>query len=218
MYFQSRGQAGQLLAARLMSKYRYENCAVVALSDASVLVAEQIAAELHCVLTMLLSEEIDVPGEAVSFGSVATTGQFTYNADFSSGEADGYTSEYHGYLEEQKREAFSKLNQLVGDGGTIDADLLRDRCIILVSDGLNSGSALAVAMNYLKPIRTEKLIVATPLASVTAVDLVHILADEVYILDVKPNYISTDHYYSDNLVPNREETVERISEIIMKWH
>ena len=52
MYFEDRAQAGSLLAAQLVDKYRYENCAVVALSDGGVLVGERIAAELHCMLNI----------------------------------------------------------------------------------------------------------------------------------------------------------------------
>jgi predicted phosphoribosyltransferase len=37
MYFENREQAGQQLAVELLEKYRYENCAVVALSDGAVL-------------------------------------------------------------------------------------------------------------------------------------------------------------------------------------
>ena len=133
MYFDSRGQAGLQLAEKLSEVYRYENCAVVALSDASVLVAEQIAATLHCVLTLLLTEEIEIPGESMQFGAVSQEGDFTYNSSFSSGEIFEYTSEFLGYLEDQKRQAFAKINRLVGDGGTIDRDLLRDRVVILVS-------------------------------------------------------------------------------------
>ena len=44
MYFESRAHAGQKLAAELVEKYRYENCAIVALSDGGVIVGEQIAA------------------------------------------------------------------------------------------------------------------------------------------------------------------------------
>ena len=119
MYFDSRSQAGQLLAAQLFEQYRYEDCAVVALSDGGVLVGEQIASQLHCVLTMLLTEGIDVPGESVSFGAVSQAGNFTYNSEFSSGEIDEYTSEFHGYLDDQKREAFNRINRLLGDGGGI---------------------------------------------------------------------------------------------------
>ena len=85
MYFESRAQAGQLLAQEMIERYRYENCVVVALSDGAVLVGEQIAASLHCVLTMLLIEDIEVPGEGVSFGGVSQSGGFTYNGMFSEG-------------------------------------------------------------------------------------------------------------------------------------
>lgn len=217
MYFESRGQAGVMLAGLLEEKYRYENCAVVALSDGSVLVGEQIAFRLHCVLTLLLSEEIDIPGEGLSFGAVSQTGNFTYNSSMSSGEIDGYTSEFFGYLSEQKREAFQKINRLIGDGGTIDSDLLRDHVIILVSDGLDGGASLDVALDFLKPIRYKKLVVAAPVAAIPAVDKVHIQADEVHILDVKENFFDINHYYNNNDIPSHEETIDHISKIIMKW-
>lgn len=217
MYFESRGQAGVMLAGILEGRYRYENCAVIALSDGSVLVGEQIAFRLHSVLMLLLSEEIDVPGEGLSFGAVSQNGNFTYNSSFSQGEITGYTAEFHGYLSEQKREAFQKINRLIGDGGTIEQDLLQDRNIILVSDGLDGGASLDVALDFLKPIRYKKLIIAAPVAAIPAVDKVHIQADEVHILDVKENYIGTNHYYNNNDIPDHEETIDRISQIIMKW-
>ena len=103
MYFENRSQAGQQLASQLLDKYRYEDCAVLSLSAGGVLVGEQIAAQLHCPLMMLLTEKIDVPGESTSFGAVAEGGQFTYNSAFSTGEVEAYTSEFRGYLDDKKR-------------------------------------------------------------------------------------------------------------------
>jgi putative phosphoribosyl transferase len=217
MYFESRAQAGQLLAAELVEKYRYENCAVVALSDGAVQVGEQIASALHCILTMLLIEEIPVPGEDMSFGGVSQNGGFTYNGMFSAGELEEYTGEFHGYLEEQKREAFQRLNRLLGDGGIIDSDMLRDHTVILVSDGLDNGAAIDVALDFLKPIRTNKLIVATPFATVPMVDKLHIVADELHILDVKENFMGTNHYYEQNDIPSHEETIAKINQIVLNW-
>lgn len=217
MYFESRAQAGQLLAAELVDKYRYENCAVVALSDGGVQVGEQIASELHCILTMLLIEEIPVPGESVNFGGVSQNGNFTYDSDFSAGEIEEYTGEFHGYLEEQKREAFQRMNRLLGEGGVIDTDMLRDHTVILVSDGLASASSIDVAMDFLKPVRMNRLVVATPLATVPVVDRLHIVADELHILDVKENFMGIDHYYEKNDVPSHEETVAKINQIILNW-
>ena len=217
MYFESRSEAGAKLAAELLEKYRYENCAVVALSDGAVLVGEQIAAALHCILTMLLVENIEIPGENLSFGGVSQNGNFTYNGMFSAGEIEEYAGEYHGYLEEKKREAFQKINRLLGDGGLIDHDMLRDHTVILVSDGLDSGASLEVAVDFLKPIRIARLIVVSPVASVQAVDRLHILADELHILSVKDNYLDTNHYYNRNNIPSHEDTVAKINQIVLNW-
>jgi len=217
MYFESRSEAGATLAAELFQKYRYENSAVVALSDGAVLVGEQIAAALHCILTMLLVENIEIPGENLSFGGVSQNGNFTYNGMFSAGEVEEYASEYHGYLEEKKREAFQRINRLLGDGGLINNDMLRDHTVILVSDGLDSGASLDVAVDFLKPIRIARLVVVAPVASVQAVDRLHMLADELHILSVKDNYLSTDHYYNRNDIPSHEDTIAKINQIVLNW-
>jgi len=217
MYFENREQAGLILGTELLDKYRYEDCTVVALSDGAVVVGEQIAKLLHCLLTMLLVEEIEVPGEGVSFGGVSQDGAFSYNGMFSSGEIDEYNSEYHGYFEDQKRQAFQRLNRLLGDGGLINENMLRDRNVILVADGLDTGSCLDSAVDFLKPIRIKKLIVVTPIATVQAVDKMHILADEIHILDVKTNYLGTDHYFNKNDVPSHEDTIAKINQIVLNW-
>lgn len=217
MYFEDRTQAGSLLAARLVEQYRYENCAVVALSDGGVLVGEQIAAELHCALMMIISEDVEIPGEGMSFGGVSQNGHFTYNSELSSGEIEGYTSEFFGYLNEQKREAFQRINRLLGDGGIIDLDLLRDRVVILVNDGFASDTAVGVALDFLKPVRMQRLVIAAPVATVDVVDRLHVTADELHILDVKSNYLGVDHYYDNNDLPTHEETIAHINEIILKW-
>lgn len=217
MYFESRAQAGQLLAAQVVATYRYENCAVVAVTTGGVVVGEQIASQLHCILTMLVTEGIEVPGESMSFGAVSQGGHFTYNSEFSSGEIDEYTSEFHGYLDDQKREAFSRINRLVGDGGIISPEMLHDRIVLLVSDGFVDGAILSVALDYLKPIRVQKLVAVAPVATISAVDQLHVAVDEIHILDVKENFMGIDHYFDDNTVPTREEAIEKVNEIVLNW-
>lgn len=217
MYFKSRAEAGEQLASQVYDAYRYENAAVVALSDGGVAVGEPVAARLHCVLTMLVSERIEVPGENQNFGAVSQEGSFTYASDLAASEIREYNSEFHGYFEEKKREAFHSINTLVGEGGIIDHDMLRERTIILVSDGLNDVTSLDVALDFLKPVKIERLVIAAPIASVEMVDRIHTIADELHILDVKANYLSTDHYYEENDVPTHEETVAKINQIILNW-
>jgi len=217
MYFESRVHAGQELAERLFNQYRYENCAILALSDGGVVVGEQIAAQLHCVLTMLLVENIEIPGESLVFGGISQSGNFTYNSEFSQGEIDEYTSEFHGYLEDQKRQAFQRVNRLIGDGGIVDHAMFRDRIIILVSDGFSDSAVLDVALDFLKPIRIKRLVIAAPIASERAIDRLHVVADELHILDVKVNYFDTNHYYNDNKLPSHEETIDKINKMILNW-
>lgn len=217
MYFESRSQAGQQLAGELVANYRYEDCAVLALNPGGVLVGEQIAAQLHCPLMMLLSERIDVPGENTTFGAVADGGDFTYNSEFSTGEIEAYTSEFRGYLDDKKREATSAINKLLGDGGVVDVTLLQDRVIVLVSDGYYDLSVVDMALTFLKPVRTRRLVFVAPIATIPAVDRLHVAADELHILDVKENFMGVDHYYSDNTIPDTETIVAKISQIVLNW-
>ena len=214
MYFSNRSQAGAILAEQLATTYFNENCAVVAVSESAVLVAEQIASTLNCVLTLLLAENIDIPGESITLGAVSQEGGFTFNSSLTESQINGYVSEFHGYLEEQKRVQFQKMNRLVGDGGIMDLDLLRDRVIILVSDGIASGTGFDVAIDYMKPISIQKLIIAAPTASISAVDKIHVIADELHVLDVKENFVGVDHYYEDNTLPQREEIIQYVRDIV----
>lgn len=216
MYFKNRTDAGKQLAPQL-AKYRYENTAVVALSDGAVVIGAEIAMSLHCVLTMLLTESIKLPGEHDALAVVDQSGGFTYNSMFSAGQLEAFAGEYQTFIEQAKREKLHEINQLLGSGGIISAELLNGHNVILVSDGLDSGISLDAAMGFLKPIKTERLIVATPIASVPAVDKMHLIADEIVCLSVIENYMGTDHYYEDNAIPDHEKIVKLIEKIVLSW-
>jgi len=216
-YFPSRQVAGSLLADELEAKYRYEDCAVVCLSDGAVMVGAQIAMRLHCVLTMLLTAPIKLQGETDVLAEINHMGGLTYNDMYSAGELEEIQAENFSYIEQQKLDRLFEMNELLGQGGIIKKDLLRGRSIIVVSDGLTSGISLHAAAEYLKPIKIQKLIMATPFASVGAVDQMHILADEILCLNVLGDIISIDHYYEDNAVPSHEKIIQVIEDIILNW-
>lgn len=217
MYFSSRIEAGYRLALEML-QYRYENTIVVALSDGAVQVGQQIAAHLHCALTMLLMEEIAVPGESVNLGMLNQSGRFTYNGMLSAGEIEEYYSEFHGVVEDQKREKISQINQLLGAGGIVDEAMLREHNVIVVSDGLLNGSSLDAAADFIKPLNIKRLIMVAPVAAVAAVDRMHILADEIHVLSVTDNFLDTNHYYDVNDLPSHEATVAALNEIVLNWH
>lgn len=215
-YFPSRKVAGDLLADQLM-KYRYEDCAIVGLSDGAIVVGAQIAARLHCPLNMLLTESIKLQGETDALAEIDHKGDITYNDAYTVGELEELTAENFNYIEQQKMQKLFEMDRLLGSGGVISMDLLRGRHIIVVSEGLVSGLSMRVAAEYLKPISIKRLIMATPFASVAAVDQMHVLADEIVCLNVLEDIISVDHYYDDNNLPPHEKIVQIIEDIILHW-
>ena len=217
MYFASMVQAGRMLAAQLAKKYKDEKCAVLALGDGGAMVGAQVAKQLHCVLTLLNSAEIMLPREPKPIAGITAGGVVSYNHGYSTGELDELVSEYYGYIEQEKLSHMHDLNQLVGRGGTVNKSLLKNHNVIVVSDGLQTGFEVDLAAEFLKPVAINKLVVATPFASVPAVDRMHVLADDLYCLNVLHVYFDTDHYYDKQDVPDHETVLETIEHIIANW-
>lgn len=205
-----------MLAERLM-QYRYENTIVVALGLGAVVVAAPVAQRLHCALGLFLTEQIDAPGENQTIGMVTQGGGFLYNKSLSSGEIDDYYSEFHGYIDDQKREKSAAINRLLASGGVLDITALHEHVVILVSDGLGSSAMLEAAAEFLKPVKTKRLVVSAPVASVASVDRMHILADELHCLSIADNYLDTDHYYDAKDVPTHEQAIAIIKNIVLQW-
>lgn len=200
-----------------LMQYRYDDTVVLCLSDSSVLVGQQVAASIHAALTMMLVEQIEIPGEGMMFGTVNHSGRFTYNGLFSVGEIEAYVSEFHGYLEDQKRIVTSRINRLLSSGGIADEAMLRGHTIIVVADGLANGASLDAVANYLKPVRIKRLVLTTPVASVEAVDRMHILGDELHVLGVTDNFMGVDHYYDNNDIPDHDQIIRMLNDAILTW-
>jgi putative phosphoribosyl transferase len=217
MYFKSRVEAGQLLAKQVVQKYKGQQCAVVALNDGGVMVGSQIALQLHSVLMMLMTESITLPREDAAVGGISQDGSFSFNQKYSQGEIDEFVAEYYHFIEQEKMSKMQEMHRLLGNGGLIRKNLLKDHNVILVSDGLLDGFPIDVALQFLKPIHIKKLIIATPLASVSAVDRMHILGDDIFCLSVVEDYISTDHYYDVRDIPEHEKVIKTVHEIVSHW-
>jgi putative phosphoribosyl transferase len=216
MYFKNRAEAGRKLVKGL-EKYEGKQVVVVALSPGAVIIGAQIALKLHADLVLLLTENIFLPGETDPIAALSSGGTFTYNNMFSPGQIEEYVSEYHHFIEEKRIEKMHQLNRMVGRDGEIDKDKLRHHVVIAVSDGLSSGFSLDIAASYLKTVAIDRLVVATPLASIPAVDRMHLFADDIVCLSVVINYLNTNHYYDDNTIPSMEHLFELIRNITLNW-
>lgn len=196
MYFQDRKDAASRLATSL-SKYRDDDVIVASLTASAESIASYLSELLRARWTTLISRAINIPGESQEFGSLDQSGKFSYSTSLSDGEREHYQGEYHGYFEAEKIKKSHDINIEVSKKGLFSRDEFRDKIIILVSDGLDDTSTLDSALEYLKPVRLKRLVAAVPVASVQAVDRMHITCDEIHCLSVTENYLSADHYYDD---------------------
>lgn len=209
MYFNSREEAGQQLVP-LLSNLQGTDVVVVALSEASVPVAVPIAKALHAQLSVLVSRPVNLPSSTTeTLGAITQDGTFVVSDEYSASEAEEMEQEFHGFIEEEKLRQMHIINQLMGHAGVVSPNSLRGHKVLAVSDGLGGISSLDALNSFLKPIHISRLIAAVPVASVEAVDRLHIMFDEIHCLNVTANYLATDHYYNDQ-PPPAEEEVERL--------
>src|SRR5690606_23997970 len=132
---------------------------------------------------LLLVESINVPAENDPIGAINEKGTFTFNKGvYSAGEIEELMMDYRGFLEDQKRVGLTRMHSLLGSGSGLRPELLHDKNILLVSDGLNTAFSLDIAMEFVKPLVFRELVVVTPIASPAAVDRMHVMADKIYCL------------------------------------
>lgn len=216
-YFADRAYAGRLLASKLQ-KYRFEDTIVLALSEGAVEVAAEIARSIHSLITMLLTKDVYLPDGRTLIGVINETGGFVYNNAFSTGEIEDLESEYRGNIEFAKMQAMHELHVALGQGGLISANYFRNRVVIVVSDGTVNGMVFDMANDYLKGIHTKKVIMATPIAGIPAIDRMHILADELYCLTAIDSVFEINHYYEKNELLTHQQIIDVLNNIILQWH
>ncbi len=220
MYFKTRAEAGNLLAENIATAFGDKlllarpACSVIALSEGGVVVGLQIAKKLECMLSMLLVESIELPGEIDPIGAISEGGAFAYNNMYAPGEIEELMFDYRGVVEDEKRVKLSRLHQLAGTDSTMRLDLLRHKHIILVSDGFSTGHALSIALEVLKPVAIKSLSAAAPIVSPAAVDRLRTLCDRTFYLSIAQNYLATSHYYDANDMPDRSAAIEAVQQFV----
>lgn len=216
MYFKSRAEAGAKLATELIKKYRYDNAAVIALSEAGTAIGYQIAIYLHAALRRLLMETIHIDDESIDYATVLPGGVIAVNPTMSDSEQQYYYGEYAGLIDQHMREAILRIDRELTPA-EISPENLRGYNVILVDDGVSNPTVLEAALFWLKPARVEKVILATPIISVPALDKAHVLFDELHILSVAANYLDTQHYYDVDDRPDEAMAERMIDATILDW-
>jgi len=217
LYFSDRQEAGRQLARKLYPDFRYEDCAIIALNPGAVLVGSPIAQILCAPLLMLLAEEIFLPREPVSVGAITFEGNFILNEELVVDEYSDIFQEYRSVIEEEKIAKIRDMSNMVGEKPLIKPELIKFRNIIVVSDGLKGNLLLKLIYDFLKPFKIQKLIVASPMADVKAIDWVHAYADKVICLSVHGDDYEVNRYYANNEIPPIEKVIEIVENIVLNW-
>ncbi len=218
MYFHDRAEAGEKLADELES-YRWENCAVMALSPGGVVVGEQIARRLHCALSLLMTARISAPGEqSLVLGTIDQMGGFTYNSMIACGDMEEYMEDMRAYLEEQKIQQMYQMATVIGENGLADPAQLAGRNIIIATDGVKNGLSFDAALHFLQKVHVEKVVAAIPVGPPEVIERLHGMVDEVHYLYIPENFFSVSHYYTDEPKIDPDTVMERINNVVTRWN
>lgn len=204
------------MLADQMKEFQGSSCAVVALSEGAVVVAAEIAKRIHSSLYILTTQHADKDPEGAGT-AISSGGAFSYNTATSLGELEEDAEAYRFFTDQRNLNEFQRLNQVAGKHGTIPKQLLKRHIVILVSDGLHSALSLEIAAHFVRGLDIKKLIIATPIASAQAVDKMHISVDQIFCLRAVENFISINHYYENNDIPNDKTVVETLQNIVLNW-
>ena len=205
MLFQDRTEAGRILADRLAAYANYPDTMVLALPRGGVPVAFEVAEALSLPLDIFVVRKLGLPGhEEFAIGAIASGGARVLNQDLIRQLSLSDEIIEHIVAREQ-HELERRERTYRGQRPMLD---VRDRIIIIVDDGLATGSSMRAAIAALRQKRPAKLIVAVPVgASVTCSELAA-LADEAICLETPENFRAVGLWYTDFSQVTDEEVID----------
>jgi putative phosphoribosyl transferase len=176
MYFRNRTEAGHLLARLLGSYKNRDDVLVLALPRGGVPVGYEVATELNAPLDVFIVRKLGVPGhEELAMGAIASGGVRILNDDvvrhlaISPAAIESATLREQGELERREHLYRSDRPPLS----------IQDRVVIVVDDGLATGSTMKAALEAIRRQLPSRLIVAVPTAPSATCTELRTFADEV---------------------------------------
>ncbi len=192
MRFYSRKEAGELMAEMLMSYRGAGDTVVVALPRGGVPVAYEIATKLELPLDIFFVKKIPSPyNEEVGIGAVSENGLI--RIDSRTVEAMNVSQEYIRSRVHEKLRQMGEKRVLYGRSGSD----FGSKTVIVVDDGIATGSSMMLAVEALKKAGASKVVVAVPVAPVELIPTLKEMADDVQVLHPDPNLIAVGRFYDD---------------------
>jgi putative phosphoribosyl transferase len=200
--FRDRKYAGRALAKRLALFAGRRDVTVLALPRGGTPVAYEVAKALHAPLDVLVVRKLGVPwNPEFAMGAIASGGErliddmLTRELGISTRDVEEVASNEAYELERRER---------VYRGGRPAPDL-RGRTVILVDDGLATGSTMRVAVRAVRRQSPARVVVAAPVAAPEACELLRGEADEVVCAEMPDPFLGVGRWYLDFSQTSDEE-------------
>jgi putative phosphoribosyl transferase len=212
MIFRDRTEAGKRLAVQLTEYDDRSDVLVLALPRGGVPVAFEVAEALHAPLDIFLVRKLGVPGhEELAMGAIATNGVRVLNEDVVNylripGEViDAVAACELGELE--RRERAYRDDRPPPD--------VRGKTVILVDDGLATGSTMRAAVAAIRQQQPTRIVVAVPVSAVQTCDEYLMGADEIVCAVTPEPFQAVGLWYKDF----SQTTDEEVRDLLMRaWH
>lgn len=192
--FRDRVEAGRLLAERLTAYAGRSDVLVLGLPRGGVPVAYEVARALDVPLDVFVVRKLGVPGhEELAMGAIASGGVIVQNDDV----VQSLRIPHHVVeaAAARERRELERRERAYRDGRP--APNVRGRTVILIDDGLATGSTMRAAVAALRQLGPAQIIVAVPTAAPSTCEEFRQEADEC-ICDITPEpFYAVGLWYED---------------------
>jgi putative phosphoribosyl transferase len=194
--YQDRTAAGRVLAAALPEAGPYVRPVVLALPRGGVPVAVEVAAALSAPLAVLVVRKIGAPGRPeLAIGALARVGsQVSTYRNTTTAAAVGVDDQGFAAAAALARAELERRGEAFA--GT-EVPPLDDADVVLVDDGLATGSTMLAAVAAVRELTPARIVVAVPVAPAPALQALGEVADAVVCPQVPSHFVAVGLSYVD---------------------